>query len=495
LAAAGLAMGGAGQVGACAATPNPAIPGAVTVAVDAAAAPGAPLDPELIGINQAVPATATHDIPAEMRAISVEWARTDVSFESTDFCRTGTWDPAAAQALDAKVALDRSYGARPELLIDYTPSCLATGAVPGRGAYAPPDATPATQVAWDGLVRAMASHEIANGVTAFEIWNEPDGTFWTGTLAGYLHLYADTAAVLEQVAAQLGVHIEVGGPALTFPDPPWIEALLAAVQAQGLPLDFLSWHHYADYPALGPQPPAPVPPPGTPPFWYNPGLRAQAFGEGVALVKTELAKFPALHPKLWLDEWNADAGYDARQDGPFDGALVAAVLDNVTAAGLDRMAFFRVADDTEPTLGNWGMLFADGTPKPAYQVFSLWHGLGGGRLPVQLLPDQTLADPNGRIGAVATASRQSVSVLVYNFVPYDPTGGYGTGASTPYDHIVSLVVRGLAPGRWTWTRESVDGARTPATAAHLIVAPSGAATLTFTLEGEGVTAIHLARSQ
>jgi hypothetical protein len=194
----------------------------------------------------------------------------------------------------------------------------------------------------------------------------------------------------------------------------------------------------------------------------------------VALVRAELAKYPALQPKLWLDEWNADAGYDARQDGPFDGALVAAVLDNVSGAGLDRMAFFRVADDTKPTLGNWGMLFADGTPKPAYQVYSLWHGLGGGgSLPVDLFPDQSLADPSGRVGAVATRSGQNVSVLIYNFVPYDPTGEYGTGPSTPYDHTVSLVVGGLTPGRLSWTRESVDGARTPAAAGDLTVAPFG----------------------
>lgn len=464
----------------------------MTVSVEAGAPPGPLLNPELIGINQAVPATATHDVPAEMRAIGVRWARTDVSFESTDYCRTGAWDQAAASALDGRVALDRAYGAEPELLIDYTPSCLATGAVPTRASYAPPDATPATQASWDGLVGSMAAHEIANGVRVFEIWNEPDGTFWTGTLAAYLRLYADTAAVLERTAARAGVHIEVGGPALVFPDPPWIEALLGAVQAQGLPLDFLSWHYYADYPGLGPQPPAPAPPPGFPPFWYNPALRAQTFGQQVGVVQAEVAKYPSLHPKLWLDEWNADAGYDARHDGPFDGALVAAVLDSVAGAGLDRMAFFRVADDAQP-LDNWGMLFADGSPKPAYRVFSLWHALAGGRAPVQVAPDQTLADPTGRVGAVATAAGGRVAMLVYNFVPYDPTGSYGTGTSTPYDHQVSVVVKGLAPGRWSWTRQSVDGAGTPLASGALTVGHAGVATLSFALEGEGVSELHLTR--
>jgi hypothetical protein len=240
----------------------------------------------------------------------------------------------------------------------------------------------------------------------------------------------------------------VGGPALLFPDPVWIEAVLAYVSAQALPLDFLSWHYYGDYPALGPFPEGPVDlPPSVPAlgdYWYNPGTRAQAYGEQVSMVRTLLSAFPQLHPLTVLDEWNLDAGYDPRADTAYDAAFAAAVLDSVQQAGLDRMAFFRVADDKLGTLGNWGMLFSDLSPKPVYSTFLFWHELGGSLLPVDLTPPQVLADPVGRIGAVATrAADGTVRVLVYDYAPYDPTGAYGTGTSGLYDHSVALEISGL----------------------------------------------------
>jgi hypothetical protein len=38
-------------------------------------------------------------------------------------------------------------------------------------------------------------------------------------------------------------------------------------------------------------------------------------------------------------------------------------------------------------------------------------------------------------------------VLLYDYAPYDPTGAYGTGAPTPYDHTVALEVAGLGGAR------------------------------------------------
>jgi hypothetical protein len=317
---------------------NTAPPGTVTVAVDAGRVASA-VNQSLLGVDGPGPAGATR----AMASLGMSWVRTDVSFESSYDCSTGKWDPTA---LDGRVAQIRRQGAAPLLIVDYTPPCLAPfGAAPSPGstAYEPPDvgSTNGTsdQVVWDDLVRQMAVHEMALGVRAFEIWNEPDGTFWYGGLPGYLHLYQDTATVLEQAATQGGTRIEVGGPALVFSDAAWIEPFLAFVAAQGLSLDFLSWHYYGNYPLLGPIGPLPNPGAPGPPAWYNPALRAQAYGLQVAQVRAELAPFASLRPVLWIDEWNVDAGYDPRQEGPYGAAFAAAVLDSVQGAGLDRMAF------------------------------------------------------------------------------------------------------------------------------------------------------------
>jgi hypothetical protein len=389
----------------------------VVVGVDAGR-PGRPVNEALLGINQVVPGS-----PPALAALGIRWVRADVSFEGESAghasydCRTGRWDPSV---LDARVALARSAGGEPEALIDYTPSCLATRPLPGLNRnYSPPDPT-----RWSRLVYQMALHEITSkDVTTFEVWNEPDGLFWTGTLIDYLNLYAVTARAVERAAADAHRAVMVGGPALLFPDPAWIEPLLAWVTSQRLPLDFLSWHYYADYPLFGPMAGLPAPPAGVPPFWYNPAARAQSYGLGTELVRAELAKYPRLHPLLWIDEWNLDAGFDPRHDQSYDAAFAAASLDSAQQAGLDRMAFFRAADDVPHTLGNWGLLFSDMSPKPVYRAMSFWRRLAGASLAVRVRPDQGLADLTGRIGAVASMARGGVRILAYRVLPFGRGGG------------------------------------------------------------------------
>ena len=468
---------------------NPGAGAAITVNVDAAEH-GRAINQNLVGVNQSVPA----GVPA-MQAIGPRWARIDASLEASYDCQHGTWDPSP---LDSRVALARQEGAEPEVLVSYTPACLATGGPPGGNPnYSPPDPK-----RWVPLVHEMALHEIGAGVTTFEVWNEPDGFFWTGTLADYLKLYEETAAAITDAARHVGrgVAVHIGGPALTFPDPPWIEALLDDADRNHLPLDFLSWHYYANYPLVGPVGPIPAPPKGTPPAWYNPLTRAQTFGQQVAQVRAEVARHPALHPLLWLDEWNLDAGYDPRHDGSYDAALAAAVLDSLQQSGLDRSCFFRVADDAPGTLGNWGLLFSGASnfaPKPVYSAFRFWHQAAGDSLPVALPPGEDAADPVGRVGAVASADRgrRALSVLVYNFVPFDPTGQDGASPPTPYDHSVVVSVSGLAPGRYSLERQLVDGSHGGETVEHAAVdaGADGRLSVPFTLAGDGVTLIRMAR--
>lgn len=468
-------------------------PVAVTVRVDAARR-GGTINQDLVGVNHPVAGAG-----AAMRALGVRWARVDAWFQESvggtpDYqCKTGAWNPLP---LDQRVGLARDEGARPLVIVDYTPRCLASVAPPGTDpTLSPPDAG-AQRRAWDALVYEMAYHEIVHeGVRSFEVWNEPDGTFWTGTLAAYLTLYDDTARVLERAAAAAHQRIEVGGPALVFADSAWIEPFLAFVAARGLPLDFLSWHYYANYPAVGPIGPVPSPPPGTPPYWYNPALRTQTYGAQVLQVRAELSKYPSLHPLLWLDEWNADAGYDRRHDGPFDAALAASVLDSVQGAGLDRMCFFFVADDASDPLGNWGLLTSSLKPKPVYQAFRFWHAMAPNSVAVALSPDQSSSDPIGRVGALASAGASgTVTILLYDFLPYDPTGAYGTSASSPFDHPVTLQVDGLSGRSYGWTESVVDGTHSGTATQHGAV-KGPRTTLHLKLAAEGVALVTLSPEQ
>ncbi|MHB8437691.1 MAG: GH39 family glycosyl hydrolase [Acidimicrobiales bacterium] len=487
----------------------PAAEGTVTVSVDAGHR-GAAVNESLLGVDGPGPGGAT----ADMAALGLAWVRTDVSFQdSANYdCNNFTW---TGSELDQKLLQIWAEGARPLLIVDYTPQCLIpeqSHGFPPSANYEPPDV--GTQPdgvkdksIWRSAVAQMTTQVLTfaaqhgefgpQTALAFEIWNEPDGVFWYGGLPGYLNLYSDSAPAIESAAAAVSstlgtdVQVEVGGPALFFPDASWIEPFLAYVVANHLPLDFVSWHYYGDYPGTGPvfSLPSPVgslPPDAPVPYWYDPVLRAQFYGQQVQAVRVELAKYPTLHPALWIDEWNVNAGYDSRQDGPYDGAFAAAVLDSVQSAGLDRMAFFDVANTSPDNLGNWGMLFDDPnaspqyTPKPVYWAFAFWHALDGAQLPVALSPTQVATDTIGRIGAVASSGSGSVRVLLYNFVPYDPTGADGTSDPTPYDHQVTISFSGLSERSvYDDCIQIVDGANSdPNKCSPVPLGPSDSVTMT-----------------
>ena len=84
------------------------------------------------------------------------------------------------------------------------------------------------------------------GIRYWEIWNEPDLIpFWAGTREQFYALYDATSRALSR----LHPWMQVGGPALTTNNDltGYRQSLLRYIRAHGLPLDFWSIHHYADF--------------------------------------------------------------------------------------------------------------------------------------------------------------------------------------------------------------------------------------------------------
>jgi hypothetical protein len=420
------------------------------------------LNEALVGFDGPGPRAA---VPL-IRALHPAYVRTDVDFNGTApdgtplyNCATGSFDFAE---LDARVAAIHAEGAIPELIVDYMPPCLATSAPSASAWKAPPDPGPHT-AAWDALVEEMARHEIAQGVRVFEVWNEPDWLFFSGTVADYARLYANTVAALETAARQAHVRIEVGGPALAnvlgTMDVGWLEGFLRQVAADHLPLDFLSWHLYANDPCAGPQQGiGPIDfacfgnghPPGSNEPWYLPSLAAGLFAREAAQARRVLAQFPSLHPALVVDEWNVDGEYDPRQQGPYGAAYVAAVLDASEQAGIAWTCYFDVWNAASDPDANFGVLRPDFEPAPAWFAFRFWSRLAGRTLPVRT-SGPGAGDPlgPGLGGVVAVATRGAdgrVRVLLANFVPFDPSGNYGTSPNGPHARRVVLVVRHVPAG-------------------------------------------------
>ena len=80
----------------------------------------------------------------------------------------------------------------------------------------------------------------------WEIWNEPDIVgFWNGSAQDYYQLYHTTSSTLKSYNSSL----KIGGPCTSsITNPEYTSGFLSYVKNNGLPLDFFSWHQYADTP-------------------------------------------------------------------------------------------------------------------------------------------------------------------------------------------------------------------------------------------------------
>ena len=101
------------------------------------------------------------------------------------------------------------------------------------------------------VVRHVAMHYNKGWASGFhynirywEFWNEPDGLFWSGTPAQFYSLYEKTARALKSVDPSIKVGAD--GEANAFDDGAFREGLIDYCVAHHVPLDFYSWHSYAD---------------------------------------------------------------------------------------------------------------------------------------------------------------------------------------------------------------------------------------------------------
>ena len=427
------------------------------------------INPQLIGTVQAAPLADANQLlqtlvhPASMRL--------DVGFENSgcpDGSVSGPLYDAATNTfnycqLDHRLEQASATGATPLVIIDYTPLALGDAACVasnghGRGAQFCP---PADLERYGALVEAMIEHVYTSfGVTDFEVWNEPDGFFFAGTLADYLNIYKACNAAVDRVEAMLGRPgrtFHLGGPAGASANRTWITALLAAAVAQpDLRLDFISWHDYPNH-TLGPRP--------------DPSLSAGTYYDDTIKVRGWMAPFQAqradLQPLLWINEWNANAFFDYRADTAYDAAFMVAAMHGMQDAGLDRSSRYNTWDSSRATPdgfnGNWGLFTHDGDVRPALFGFALWHQLAPTRVAVEPL------DAASQTRATASRTRYTqnllasfdpntgaATMLLYNFVPYstaDAAPPY-CGGGVPMD--ATLAIGGLAAGSYQMAVQQID---------------------------------------
>ena len=384
------------------------VAGATTTVTVDAGAPVGELNRRLVGFgwhDGAVPLTSIAPLHPDL-------VRIDASLETVS---TG---PSAALRLDdllARVAEVRGAGGEPLVILSYLPAWMATA---NTGPRDPTRVRPADLSAWERLVHdvVLALATAPAPAMRFEAWNEPDvPLFWQDSPLAWVDLAEASGRAVAAVEQETGLDLAFGGPATAVPDPAYLVPFLERFRDPTLPLDFVSWHYYGNYPFFGPDGAEfPLTEPIQPIVGrQNPIASPSAYPPQVdfvrALTEGALAGSGRPLPELVIDEWNLSAaGFDRRHDTAAGAAFAAGVLSELQHAGLDAAAFFR-ATDTSGVPGEHGAVRVDGTPKPVWWAFDLWQRLADSVVASQL------DGPPGDLFAVATAAPHRVVVLLSSF--------------------------------------------------------------------------------
>ncbi len=151
-------------------------------------------------------------------------------------------------------------GIRPMVELGFMPKDLATGTMQYEQPYpntikGSVQSPPKDYAMWGELVRRVVEHFVQRYGKAevatwyFEVWNEPDISYWQGTPADYLKFYDySVAGVRKALPGAM-----VGGPAATGPGSQRATTFLTnflnhcandknAATGEAIPLDFISFH-------------------------------------------------------------------------------------------------------------------------------------------------------------------------------------------------------------------------------------------------------------
>ncbi len=303
-------------------------------------------------------------------------------------------------------------GVRPFVEISFMPAKLAATDAIQAFWYKPNVSPPKDWARWDGLIADFVQHLIDRyGITEvaqwyFEVWNEPNLDFWAGQPkpASYWELYDHTARAIKNVSPRL----RVGGPATA--QAAWAGAFIRHCASNGIPVDFVSTHVYANDTAqdvFGSQEDIP---------------RNQMVCRAVEMVHKQIATSsrPRL-PLIW-SEFNASYKNEPDvTDSIFMGPWLAETIRQCDGM-VDLMSYWSFSDVFEeqgvvktPFYGGYGLIAEDAIAKPAFHAFQILHKLGNERL--QLDSDSAL---------LTRRSDGTLVLAAWNYAPPGQTGSART---------------------------------------------------------------------
>jgi xylan 1,4-beta-xylosidase len=368
-----------------------------------------------------------------------------------------TEDSAGKPIYDWKI-VDRIFetylhaGAKPFVEIGFMPQALSSQPEPYRPTWIPgaPNKDysigwsypPRDYRKWEELVYQWVRHcvekygqqEVESWY--WEVWNEPDISYWHGSTEEYEKLYDYSAKAVKRALASA----RIGGPAVTGPSSPKAAAFLrhflehcdhgtnSASGGTGAPLDFITYH------AKGR--------PSVVEEHVRMGIakQTQDVDDGFQIVR-DFAKFRNLPIVLSESDPEGCAACSARvypqnayRNGTLYPAYTAVMLKNIyeladreqtNIAGMLTWAF---EFEGQPYFDGFRTLASNGIDKPALNLFRMLGMLQGNRLKTvneQRIPLPAMLADGARepdVDALAVARDREVSVLTWNYCDEDVAG-------------------------------------------------------------------------
>jgi xylan 1,4-beta-xylosidase len=352
------------------------------------------------------------DVTQGYRDVRVDIVRLHDYFGPADIdARWPDPDPIAkAVKADASKTIFPDWNADPEKESSYNfgPSDRVIQAIVNAGAqvyfrigrsWSADPAPPADFDKYANLVKHVAMHYndgwdsgFHDKIRYWEIWNEPDveknwapafvREFWTGTPQQFYEMFGKIVRTLKAYDP----HLMVGGPAKARGDAagPYREGLLDYLAAHKVPLDFYSWHHYADRS-------------GDPYDYVRIAKQTRALLNSKGFPKAE----------SYVTEWNIGAVPNAKEQMTMAmAAFNASALIYMHDAPLERAFLYR------GDAGTMGLFESDGAYRPkayAFKAVSMMQDT-----PLRLL--STGADEQGfAVLSGVSRDRNTVQVLISNY--------------------------------------------------------------------------------
>ncbi|HEY4108019.1 GH39 family glycosyl hydrolase, partial [Puia sp.] len=241
----------------------------------------------------------------------------------------------------------------------------------------------------------------------WEVWNEPDISYWKGTKAEYFKLYDYTARAVKKALPSA----HVGGPATTGPHGNnagrWLREFLAHCDSTKTPLDFISFHAKGSPKIVDGH------------VRMNRVPQLNDVTAGFAIVKAS----PYSNLPIYITECDPEGcAACGMATNPENAYRNGTMYSSYTAAAFARIA--TIADSMQVNLAaamSWAFEFEDqkyfdgfrdlatnGIDKPVLNVFRMYGLMHGNRIPVD--------------NAFVTADKHALYIMVWNYTDDDLPG-------------------------------------------------------------------------